>query len=234
VRWHSPELGLLPPGRFVKLFETNGFVVDLDYYMLEQVLRIQQLRYDQGKRFVPISVNQSGLHISEEGYLDRMREMLAKFDLPRGAVDLEITETAFVDYTTQGSRTNATDIVRELQQMGYLISMDDFCTGYSSIAMLRNLPMDIMKIDRSMLLAAEEDPRAEKILRYVINMGDALGMQVLCEGIETLSQEQLLLDNGCFYGQGYLFGKPMQLDDFLAKLDAEDAAAARQQPQLAH
>ena len=234
VRWHSPELGLLPPGRFVKLFETNGFVVDLDYYMLEQVLRIQQLRCDQGKRFVPISVNQSGLHISEEGYLDRMREILAKFDLPRGAVDLEITETAFVDYTTQGSRTNATDIVRELQQMGYLISMDDFCTGYSSIAMLRNLPMDIMKIDRSMLLAAEEDPRAEKILRYVINMGDALGMQVLCEGIETLSQEQLLLDNGCFYGQGYLFGKPMQLDDFLAKLDAEDAAAARQQPQLAH
>ena len=98
--------------------------------------------------------------------------------------------------------------MRELQQMGYLISMDDFCTGYSSIAMLRNLPMDIMKIDRSMLLAAEEDPRAEKILRYVINMGDALGMKVLCEGIETLAQEQLLLDNGCFYGQGYLFGKP--------------------------
>ena len=73
---------------------------------------------------MPISVNQSGLHISEEGYLDRMRDLLTKFELPRGAVDLEITETAFVDYTTQGSRTNATDIVRELQQMGYLISME--------------------------------------------------------------------------------------------------------------
>ena len=224
VRWQSPELGLLQPGRFIDIFEMNGFIVNLDYYMLEYVLQIQQLRYDQGKPLIPISVNQSGLHISEEGYLDRMRELLAKYDLPAGAVDLEITETAFIDFTPKNCRANASAIIQELQGMGYIISMDDFCTGYSSIAMLRNLPMDVMKIDRSMLLAAEADPRSEQILRYVINMGTALGMQVICEGIETLEQEQLLLDNGCFYGQGFLFGQPMLLDDFLKLLDEEQAA----------
>ena len=80
--------------------------------------------------------------------------------------------------------------------------------------MLRNLPMDVMKIDRSMLLAAEADPRAEKILHYVISMGTALGMRVICEGIETKEQERMLLKHGCFYGQGYRFGKPMTLDAF--------------------
>ena len=223
VRWQSPELGLLLPGRFVDIFENNGFIVNLDYYMLNYVLQIQQLRYDQGRPLIPISVNQSGLHISEEGYLDRMREILAKYDLPPRVVDLEITETAFIDFTTKDCRANASAIIQELQRMGYVISMDDFCTGYSSIAMLRNLPMDIMKIDRSMLLAAEADPRSEQILRYVINMGTALGMKVICEGIETLEQEQLLLDNGCFYGQGFLFGRPMTLDDFMARLDKEQA-----------
>ncbi len=214
VRWQSPELGLLQPAQFVDIFEMNGFIVNLDYYMLERVLEIQQYRYDQGLPMVPISVNQSGLHITEAGYLEKMEAMLAKFHIPPKSIELEITETAFIDFTTKQYRENASSIIESLQQMGYRTSMDDFCTGYSSIAMLRNLPMDVMKIDRSMLLAAEADPRAEKILHYVISMGTALGMRVICEGIETKEQERMLLKHGCFYGQGYRFGKPMTLDAF--------------------
>jgi len=119
-----------------------------------------------------------------------------------------------VDFTTKESRSSARHILNTLKDLGFGTSMDDFCTGYSSIAMLQNLPMDVMKIDRSLLLAAEKTPRAELILDSVIQMGKSLNMRVLCEGIETEAQEQLLLKHGCPYGQGYLFGKPMPITEF--------------------
>ena len=108
--------------------------------------------------------------------------------------------------------------------MGYAIAMDDFCTGYSSIAMLQKLPMDIMKIDRSMLLASEESPRGQKILNNVVNFGTSLNMLVLCEGIETEEQEKLLLDNGCTYGQGFLFSRPMHNEKFVDFIEAHECA----------
>lgn len=214
VRWASPELGFLMPGQFIGLFEHNGFIVQLDYYMLEQVCQYQKNRLEHGQITVPISVNQSGMHIKEENYLERMQAIADKYHLPSGLIDLELTETAFIDFSTQDARRDASRIVTSLKKMGYRLSMDDFCTGYSSIAMLQNLPMDVMKIDRSMLLAAETSPRALTILRHVVELGHSLDMRVLVEGIETRPQELLLLGIDCHYGQGFLFAKPMPADEF--------------------
>ena len=157
VRWQSPELGLLPPGRFIEVFERNGFAVRLDYYMLGHVARFLEDRMKRGLPVVPVSVNQSALHISEGGYLRKMKETAEAYGLPAGLLDLEVTETAFVDFKTKEARESSRHIIDSLKSYGYATSMDDFCTGYSSIAMLQNLPMDSMKIDRSILLAAEHE-----------------------------------------------------------------------------
>ena len=143
-----------------------------------------------------------------------MKETADAYRLPRGLIDLELTETSFIDFKTKETRTNARHIIDELQPYGYATSMDDFCTGYSSIAMLQSLPMDTMKIDRSILLAAAQDPRAAAILESVIQLGRSLGMHVLTEGIETPEQEALLRRLGCTYGQGYLYAKPMPQEEF--------------------
>ena len=214
VRWQSPELGLLPPSRFIEVFERNGFAVRLDYYMLGHVARFLEDRLRHGLPVVPVSVNQSALHIGEGGYLRKMKETAEAYGLPAGLLDLEVTETAFVDFKTKEARESSRHIIDSLKSYGYTTSMDDFCTGYSSIAMLQNLPMDSMKIDRSILLAAEHDDRSLRILQNVIQLGASLDMKILCEGIETEAQEKLLKDLGCTYGQGYLYAKPMKQEAF--------------------
>ena len=220
VRWQSPELGFLAPANFIDLFEHNGFAIQLDYYILEAICRYQQERIANGAPVIPISVNQTGLHFTEENYLKRMKAIVDTYQLPHGCLELEITETAFIDYQSHDTRDDASTIVNRLSQLGFILSMDDFCTGYSSIAMLQNLPMDVMKIDRQMLLAAEESSRARTVLHHVIELGKSLDMKVLTEGIETKGQEELLLSLGCRIGQGFLFAEPMPLtefDDFLAR-----------------
>ena len=219
TRWQSPELGFVMPGLFIDVFEKNGFILEFDYYVLENVCRLQRQRLDEGRPLIPFSVNQSGLHIREPGYLDRLREIIGRYHLPPGALDLEITETAFVDFDTKDGKGNSAAIIAAMKEMGCTVSMDDFCTGYSSIAMLQHLDMDVMKIDRAMLLAAESSSRGQKIMRRVVALGHDLDMLVLCEGVETKEQEQFLLDNGCCYAQGFLFGKPMPADEFFVFAD---------------
>ena len=220
VRWQSPELGFLPPGKFIDHFESMGLAVRLDYYMLGHVQRFLKERLEAGLPIVPISVNQSALHMTERGYLAKMKKYADAYQLPAGAVDLELTETAFVDFKTKEARENSRHIIDTLRSYGFTTSMDDFCTGYSSIAMLQNLPMETMKIDRSILLAAEKDDRAAQILKNVIGLGTDLAMHVLCEGIETEEQEKLLRSFGCAYGQGFLYAKPMPQSEFEAFIES--------------
>ncbi len=226
TRWQSPELGFVMPGLFIDVFERTGFILEFDYHILETVCRLQKRRIEEGKPVIPFSVNQSGMHIREPGYLDRLREIFDRYQLPVGAIDLEITETAFVDFDTQDGKENSSAIIAAMKEMGCTVSMDDFCTGYSSIAMLQHLDMDIMKIDRAMLLASESSVRGQKIMRRVVALGQDLDMLVLCEGVETKEQEEFLLKNGCFYAQGFLFGKPMPAEEFFAFADKPESESA--------
>ncbi len=223
VRWRSPELGFLMPGAFIDLFERNAFVIKLDYYMLRRVRMFQQDRARRGREMVPVSVNQSGLHFSEDSYIDEMKRVVSEIPVPPGAVELEVTESAFIDLVSREQRRNAQGTIYMLRRMGYTISMDDFSKGYSSLSTMLSLPMDTVKIDIAMLHAAEESARSRKILEGIVKMCDGLGMKVICEGVETREQEQLLLSCGCRYGQGFLFSRPVKLERFITMLDRQGA-----------
>ncbi len=214
VRWKHPQFGTIYPDSFIPAFERDLFVLKLDYHMLEEACRLQRGRLDRRLPIVPIAVNQSALHIEEKDYLSKISGILNRYKLPQGAIELEITETAFVNLETKEVNKSACSVIDGLHRLSLKLSLDDFCTGYSSISLLQNIKAEIMKIDRSMLLSAEKSPRAELILDHVISLGHALSMQVLCEGVETPAQEALLLRHGCTVAQGYNYAKPMSMEDF--------------------
>ena len=216
VRWDSKELGFLPPGRFIPLFERNGFITQLDFYNLEHVMQYQKARREAGLPIVPISVNQSRFHIQEQGYLARMEALAMRYGTD--GVDLELTETAF-DLTGRDQRENALAVINALHELGFQIDMDDFGSGYSDLTLLDALPLDVMKLDRSLLLASENSDRMRSVLARMTDLGHALGMTVICEGIETEEQEQMLIACGCEHGQGYLYGKPMPQEKFARFLE---------------
>ena len=227
VRWQSPTMGFMPPSKFIPLFEKNGFVIPIDYTILDQTFKLQKQRVLEGKEVVPISVNQSRLHMTEEGYLDKIKAIIDKYNLPpTGLIELEVTETVFGDIDQSKDNKRAVDIINKLHEMGFTLSVDDFGSGYSSFMMLNQLPMDVMKIDRSLLDASGDSNRMRSILANVIKLGKALNMQVICEGIETKEQEELLLELGCHYGQGYLNAKPMPLKDFIAFFEKRNSEVA--------
>jgi len=224
VRWQSQEMGFMPPGKFIPIFETNGFVIQVDYALLIQAFELQKRRLSEGKRIVPISVNQSRLHITEDGYLEKMKAIVDRYKLPPGLIELEVTETMFGDFDQASYRENASQVMEELKKMGFALSLDDFGSGFSSFTMLDYLPLDVMKIDRSLLVASDSSERMRAILGNVIRLGNTLKMKVLCEGIETEEQEQLLLRLGCPYGQGYLNSKPLPEKDFIEFIEQRNAA----------
>ena len=227
VRWISADMGFMPPGKFIPLFEQNGFVIPVDYSILEQTFQLQKKRLSEGKEVVPISVNQSRLHMTEEGYLDKIKAIIDKYKLsPTGLIELEVTETVFGDFDEKTNQKRAADIISKLHEMGFTISVDDFGSGYSSFMMLNYLPMDVMKIDRSLLNASGDSERMKNILGNVIKLGRTLNMQVICEGIETREQEELLLELGCHYGQGFLNAKPMPVDDFIKFFEKRNSEVA--------
>lgn len=218
VRWDSRDLGFLMPGAFIDTFERTGFQLQLDYYIIGQVYRFQQNRRLAKLPIVPISVNQSRMHVGERAYIEHMQKMIEYFGTSDG-IEIELTETAF-DFSGKEQKKCAIEVVKALKEMGYSISMDDFGTGYSDFALLSLLPLDVMKIDRSLLLAAESSDRMHVLLKKAIELGHGLGMKVICEGIETVAQEHLLLASGCLFGQGFLYGKPMPEEEFEAFLAA--------------
>ena len=226
VRWISPVTGFMPPGKFIPLFEQNGFVIQVDYYILEKTCALQRERLDAGKEVIPISVNQSRLHMTEDGYLEKMCAIIEKYNLPPKLIELEVTETMFGDFDKKAGRQNAERIINGLKEMGFTISVDDFGAGYSSFSLLSSLPMDVLKIDRSVLTGADTSLKMKKILGQVIELGHSLGMNVICEGIETVEEENLLLSLGCRYGQGFLNAKPMPVNDFVNFFEKRNSEVA--------
>jgi sensor c-di-GMP phosphodiesterase-like protein len=152
-----------------------------------------------------------------------MKAVIEKYKLPSGLIELEVTETVFGDLDSKAGTKSAEEIIKGLHDLGFTISVDDFGSGYSSYTMLGNLPMDVLKIDRSILVGADTSVRMRQILGNVIKLGKALKMKVICEGIETVEQENLLLELGCYLGQGFLNAKPMPVADFVDFFEKRNA-----------
>ena len=205
VRWQSPELGFLLPEKFMPIFERNGFILAVDYFMIEEVCRMQKSRLDEGKEILPVAINQSGEHLSEEDYIDKMRKIIQKYKLPKGALKLEFSEKILIQLSGDEQGKRLTNIMHSLQKLGFMISVDDFGAGYSSYKLLNYLPVDELKIDGTLLYSAVNSERMSGILENIIQLGNLLNLKIICEGIETKAQENLLLKLGCKYGQGFAF-----------------------------
>ncbi len=218
VRWFHPERGMIPPGVFVPVFERNGFISRLDSYMWEQVCCLLRQWLDQGRDVVPISVNISRVDIADQKLLDNINRIIEKYHIPESLLRLEITESAYMDNPDQLIST-----VNRLRERGFLVEMDDFGSGYSSLNMLKNVPVDVLKLDMKFLVSIDE--RGGNILNSVVRMAHWLDLPVIAEGVETLAQANYLNSVGCVVMQGYYYAKPMPVSDFEALMDRTTVSA---------
>lgn len=212
VRWIHPDRGILSPGIFVPLFETNGFITKLDYYVWEQTCKQISRWKKSGIKTVPLSVNVSRLNFYLPGFEEMLDELLKKYELTQEDLYFEVTESA---YTTESEAIF--EQLYRLQKKHYTILMDDFGSGYSSLNMLQEAPVDVLKLDMKFLLGKDDKGRSEVIIESVIQMAHKLGFRVIAEGVETKEQCEMLLRLGCHYGQGYYFSKPIPAEEFEKK-----------------
>ncbi|MCI8482840.1 MAG: EAL domain-containing protein [Lachnospiraceae bacterium] len=209
VRWIHPEKGMIPPDDFIPLFEKNGFILKVDFYVYEEVLKRMAQWAESGKELICVSVNVSRVHISTADFFINLNRLMEKYKIPKWYFELELTETIM------GGETSLTRaFIRECKKEGYKISIDDFGSGYSSLNLLKDLPVDILKIDKGFLDEAEESRRSNIIVEQVVEMAKRMEIKTLCEGVETRKQLTFLKKIGCDMAQGYLFSKPVPMDEF--------------------
>lgn len=217
VRWFHPKKGLISPGAFIPFFEKNGFIVKFDAYIREQVAKDLREMAMRGKRQIPISVNISRLELYVPDFAKNLIQLLEQYRIPCSFMRLEITESAYTD--------NPIQLVQEvsyLQKAGFQILMDDFGSGYSSLNMLKEMPVDILKLDMKFLSGEDFYGRESNILSYIIQMTQSMGMTTVAEGIETEAQAEFLKQLSCKYGQGYYYARPMPKEDFIGNLEEEE------------
>lgn len=214
VRWNHPEQGMIMPGRFIPLFEKNGFITRLDHFVWEESCALLRKWLDDGRNIVPLSVNVSRVDIFDEGLCDDLMALVDKYELTRDMLRLEITETAYSDQPEQFLKA-----IERLRNEGFLVEMDDFGSGYSSLNILKNCPIDVLKLDMGFLSDKEgESVRGGNIIASVVRMARLLGIPMIAEGVETQKQADFLHSIGCDVMQGYLFAKPMPVHEFETKM----------------
>ena len=209
VRWIHPELGFINPGKFIPIFERNGFILKLDDYMLDEVAKQQAKWRDEGKKLVPISVNVSRAHFARYDLAEHICSIVDTYQVPHEYIELELTESAFFD-----DKAMLLETVKKLKNFGFKVSMDDFGAGYSSLNSLKELPLDIIKLDAEFFRGVDDLERSNLIVGDTISLAKKLGMQIVAEGIETREQVDFLAEQNCDLIQGFYFAKPLPINEF--------------------
>ena len=212
VRWKSPTEGMIPPFHFIPLFEQNGFVTKVDFYVLEKVCAMISDRLKKGKKIIPISVNQSRLHVNDSLYINKLIKTFDKYGVDKEHIIFEVTESAFTENVD-----DMIDLIHRMTQLGYAVSMDDFGCGYSSLNMLNRLPISELKLDKQFI--DDESKKSRYIIKSIVALSHGLGISTVCEGVETFEQVQFLQSIGCDVAQGYYYAKPMPMDEFERMID---------------
>lgn len=207
VRWIKNDGSMVYPDEFIPIFENNGFIEKLDFYMLEKVCFEMKNQIEAGIPVYPVSVNQSRMLLHNSDYVKNVEKIIKSNNIPAGFIELEITETVF-----ETERENMIKTMNELKKIGVRLSMDDFGSGYSSLNMLKDVPFDILKIDREFFSESVTSEASLLILQKIVEMAHGLGLQVVCEGVETGEQVVLLQTIGVSYVQGYFYSKPLPSD----------------------
>lgn len=209
VRWKHPELGLISPGIFVPLFESNGLVRELDHYVWrETAAQISAWKQNPGKA-VPVSINVSRVDMMDPELPDILRSLIEDNGLEYGDLHLEITESAYTQNAKQ-----IIDTVNILRSMGFVIEMDDFGSGYSSLNMVTSLPIDVLKLDMGFIRSAFSKGGDTRMIGVIVDIAQALNVAMIAEGVETKEQMLALRELGCDIVQGYYFSRPVPADEF--------------------
>lgn len=206
---------IVPPMEFIPVLEQNTDICQLDFYMLDSVCADIRRWLDEGGNVVRISVNLSRKHMMDVDLLDHIMNIVDKHNVPHEYIEIELTET-----TTDVEFRDLKRVVSGLQQQGIYTSVDDFGMGYSSLNLLREIPWNVLKVDRCFLPVDSDDSTSSRtvMFKYVVAMAKELGLECIAEGVETQNQVKILRDNNCLYAQGFLFDKPLPLADFEERL----------------
>lgn len=208
VRWQHPTRGMLSPADFVPLFEDNGFVTHMDMFVWEKTCQMIREWKDKGYRIVPVSVNISRKDFYKLDLAEHMKALVMKYKLNPFDLHLEVTESAYTENSKQIIHT-----LNKLRKMGFLIEMDDFGSGYSSLNMIYELPINVLKLDMKFMQANNQD--LEKVMKFVIGLAKSLNLSTTAEGVETKEQVELLKRMGCDTVQGFFYSKPIPESDFI-------------------
>ena len=209
VRWISLENGFISPGDFIPVFENNGFVYEVDKFIWEESCRYLRKWLDEGREVHPISVNVSRIDLYTPKLVQHLVNLREKYQLPSQYLELEITESAYTEDPEQ-----IITITRQLREAGFVILMDDFGTGYSSLNMLKDIQIDVLKLDMGFLKSSDYSAKGGNILTAILKMAESLKMQTIAEGVETKEQVEFLKSIGCKYVQGFYYSKPLPVDEF--------------------
>lgn len=209
VRWNHPRRGILTPDKFIPLFEKNGFIVKMDYYIWERAFATIRNWIDEGYNPVPISVNVSRVHIYDSNIVEIFKNLAIKYRVPTYMIELELTETTYFDNFEKLSM-----IILDLKKEGFILSIDDFGSGYTSLNMLKDIPIDVIKFDKEFTKEILTTERGKTVIQYTIAMAKQLNIEVIAEGVEDFYQAQFLLEAGCEVAQGYFYSKPLPIHKF--------------------
>ena len=213
IRWNSPAHGLISPGKFIPLFEKNGFITKIDHYMLRHVAHDQKKWLDEGRECVPVSVNVSRAHFIEEDLAEQIRDIVDEVGTPCDLIEIELTESAFFD-----DKNALISTLEKLKGYGFTVSMDDFGSGYSSLNSLKEMPLDVLKLDAD-FFRNDSGERGHIVVAEAIKLAKRLDMRTVAEGVEAREQVDFLAEEGCDMIQGFYFAKPMPGNEFEEKMD---------------
>ncbi|WP_219096465.1 EAL domain-containing protein [Pseudomonas sp. UMAB-40] len=219
ARWHHPFKGVLPPSVFLPVIEQCGWMDDLLFFQLDQGLRLQRQALNQGFS-LNVAFNLQAAQLANAELAGRIKTMLCVHELPGSGLTFELTETGLIEAPS----TSLENLVR-LRMMGCDLSIDDFGAGFSSLQRLCQLPFNEIKLDAEFVRGLKQEPRCRAVISSTLALGQALGMTVVIEGIETEEERQVLLQLGCTQGQGYLCARPMMAADLLNWLELQSMAA---------
>lgn len=214
IRWMNPERGLLPPAQFIPIFEKTGFITEVDLYVWEQVCRMLARWKQENRTLIPISVNVSRADLYHSDFMDRILELMDKYDIESSLLHMEITETVYTENQNQ-----ILDMVNQMEKLGFKVEMDDFGSGYSSLNMLTEIPVDVLKLDMRFLEGYSAGKAKGNILEFSVGLAKSLGLESVAEGVETREMVDELKRLNCEMGQGYYFSRPIPIHEFEQKFD---------------
>lgn len=216
IRWERENGEVVSPNAFIPVYENNGKIIELDFYVFETVVKFIARKKQEGKQQVPISINVSSLHATDPQTINTYMNILKKYDVDPKMVEIELTETAVVS-----EYESVRELFDEFQLHGIKTAMDDFGSGYSILNTIVDIPVDVIKIDRGFIISCLESDRGIYFFKHLIDMIRNLGYELICEGVETDEQIEVLKQIGCDVIQGYWYSRPLTMEDYELLLETE-------------